>query len=183
MKNLVAILLLSQGVPMILAGDELGRTQQGNNNPYCQDNEISWLNWRLLRQNRDLFRFFKQLIAFRKQHLILRRRTYQNLDEIPDFLWHGVKPLQPDWGWHSRFLGLQLVGGDTESDLLIYANSYEGRLTVELAAPSRHKQWHRFVDTALTPPHDIRADGKFARLAKPFSYDVAPHSVVVLVSG
>jgi len=183
MKNLMAILLLSQGVPMILAGDEFGRTQQGNNNPYCQDNEISWLNWLLLRQHRDIFRFFKQLIAFRKQHTILRRRTYQNLDEVPDFLWHGVKPLQPDWGWHSRFLGVQLVGGDNESDLLIYANSYEGRLTVELAVPSRHKQWHRFVDTALTPPHDIRADGKFARLTKPFSYDVAPYSVVVLVSG
>ena len=183
MKNLAVILLLSQGVPMILAGDELGRTQQGNNNPYCQDNEISWLNWRLLRQHRDLFRFFRQLIAFRKKHTILRRRTYQNLDEVPDFLWHGVKPFQPDWGWHSRFLGVQLVGGDAESDLLIYANSYEGRLTVELAAPSRHKQWHRFVDTALTPPHEIRADGKFARLTKPLSYDVAPYSVVVLVSG
>ena len=183
MKNLAAILLLSQGVPMILAGDEVARTQQGNNNPYCQDNETSWLNWGLLRQHRDLFRFFKQLIAFRKQHIVLRRRTYQNLDEVPDFLWHGVKPLQPDWGWHSRFLGVQLVGSDNESDLLIYANSYQGRLTVELAAPTRHKQWHRFVDTALTPPHDIRADGKFARLAKPFSYDVAPYSVIVLVSG
>jgi glycogen operon protein len=182
MKNLAAILLLSQGVPMILAGDEMGRTQQGNNNPYCQDNEISWLNWRLLRQHRDLFRFFKQLIAFRKEHAILRRRTYQDLDEVPDFLWHGVKPNQPDWGWHSRFLGVQLVGGKTESDLLILANSYEGRLTVELAAPSRHKQWVRFVDTSLTSPRDIRADGKFARLAKTSSYAVAPHSVVVLVS-
>ena len=75
------------------------------------------------------------------------------------------------------------MGGETESDLLIYANSYEGKLTVELAAPSRHKHWHRFVDTALTPPHDIRADDKFVRLAKQSSYDVAPHSVVVLVSG
>ena len=182
-KNFATILLLSEGVPMILAGDEMGRTQQGNNNPYCQDNEISWLNWRLLRQHRELFRFFKQLITFRKQHDILRRRTYQNLDEVPDFLWHGVKPHQPDWGWHSRFLGLQLVGGETESDLLILANAYEGQLTVELAAPSRHKQWYRFVDTSLTPPHDIRADGKFARLAKPLSYHVAPHSVVVLMSG
>ena len=182
-KNLAAILLLSQGVPMVLAGDEMGRTQQGNNNPYCQDNEISWLNWRLMRQHRDLFRFFKQLIAFRKQHAVLRRRTYQNLDEVPDFLWHGIKPGQTDWGWHSRFLGLQLVGGETESDLLIYANSYEGQLTVELPAPSRHSRWYRFVDTALTPPHDIRAGGKLARLVKPSSYDVAPHSVVVLVSG
>ncbi len=183
MKNLASILLLSQGVPMILAGDEMGRTQQGNNNPYCQDNEISWLNWRLLRQNRDLFRFFKELIAFRKRHAILRRRTYQDPDEVPDFIWHGVKPCQADWGWHSRFLGLQLVGGKTENDLLILANSYEGRLTVELAPPSHHKQWYRFVDTSLSPPQDIRADGKFARLAKPLSYNAAPHSVVVLVSG
>ena len=182
MKNLVSILLLSQGVPMILAGDEMGRTQQGNNNPYCQDNEISWIDWRLLHQNRDLFRFFKQLIAFRKKHAILRRRTYQDPDEVPDFIWHGVKPGQPDWGWHSRFLGLQLVGGKTASDILILANSYEGQLTVELTHPSHHKQWYRFVDTSLSPPQDIRADGKFARLKKPLTYDVAPHSVVVLVS-
>ncbi|HEX2523548.1 MAG TPA: glycogen debranching enzyme, partial [Terriglobia bacterium] len=182
-KNLVSILLLSQGAPMILAGDEMGRTQQGNNNPYCQDNEVSWLNWRLLRQNRDLFRFFKELIAFRKQHAILRRRTYQDLDEVPDFIWHGVKPNQPDWGWHSRFVGLQLVGGKTESDLLILANSYEGRLAVELVSPSHHRQWYRFVDTSLSSPQDIRADGKFARLLKPLSYNAAPHSVVVLVSG
>ena len=182
-KSFATILLLSQGVPMILAGDEMGRTQHGNNNPYCQDNDISWLNWKLLRQHRDLFRFFKLLIAFRKQRATLRRRTYQNLDDIPDFLWHGVKPSQPDWGWHSRFLGLQLVGSESESDLLIYANSYEGGLSVELAAPSRHKQWYRFIDTSLTPPHDIRADGKFARLAKPSSCDIAPRSVIVLVSG
>jgi isoamylase len=181
-KNFVTILLLSQGVPMILAGDEFGRTQQGNNNPYCQDNEISWLNWRLLRQNHDLFRFFKELIAFRKAHAILRRRTFQNLDKTPDFLWHGVKPLQPDWGWHSRFLGMQVVADKTGSDLLIYANAYEGRLTTLLPVPSRHKKWLRFVDTALTTPHDIRANGKFARLAKSSSYDVAPHSVVVLIS-
>lgn len=182
-KNLAALLLLSQGVPMILAGDEMGRTQQGNNNPYCQDNEISWLDWRLLRQHRDLFRFFQRLIAFRKQHAALRRRTYQDSDEAPDFLWHGVKPHQPDWGWHSRFLGLQLVGGNDESDILILANAFEGQLAVELAAPTRHQQWFRFLDTSLAPPHDIRADGKYVRLAKPTAYQVAPRSVVVLVSG
>jgi glycogen operon protein len=168
---------------MILAGDEIGLTQHRNNNPYCQDNEISWLNWRLLRQHRDLFRFFKHLIAFRKQQMTLRRRTYRNLDEVPDFVWHGVKPSQPDWGWHSRFLGVQLVGNGTESDVLIYTNSYEGKLTVELPPPSRHDRWYRFVDTSLTPPHDVRAEGKFVRLARALTYDVAPYSVVVLVSG
>jgi glycogen operon protein len=184
MKNLASVLLLSQGVPMILGGDEMGRTQRGNNNPYCQDNEISWFNWDLLKTHRDLFRFFKLLIAFRKQHPILRRRTYQSRDETtPAFLWHGIKPGEPDWGWHSRFLGLQLTGGDADNDILILANAFEGRLKVELARPSRQPKWYRFVDTSLTPPHEICETGKLRTLARQSEYDVAARSVVVLVSG
>jgi isoamylase len=184
MKNLASVLLLSQGVPMILGGDEMGRTQRGNNNPYCQDNEISWFNWDLLKTHRDLFRFFKLLIAFRKQHPILRRRTYQSRDETtPAFLWHGIKPGEPDWGWHSRFLGLQLTGGDADNDILILANAFEGRLKVELARPSRQPKWYRFVDTSLTPPHEICETGKLRTLARQSEYDVATRSVVVLVSG
>jgi isoamylase len=184
MKNLASILLLSQGVPMILGGDEMGRTQRGNNNPYCQDNEISWFNWDLLKTHRDLFRFFQLLIAFRKQHPILRRRTYQSKDETTSaFLWHGIKPGEPDWGWHSRFLGLQLTGGDADSDILILVNAFEGRLKVELARPSRQLRWYRFVDTSLTPPHEICEGGKLRILARQLGYDVAARSVVVLVSG
>jgi len=184
MKNFVTILLLSQGVPMILGGDEMGRTQRGNNNPYSQDNEISWFNWDLLKTHRDLFRFFRLLIAFRKQHPILRRRTYKSKDETtPAFLWHGIEPGMPDWGWHSRFLGLQLTGGDTDNDILVLANAFEGRLKVELAKASRQPRWYRFVDTSLTPPHEICEPGKLRTLARRSEYDVAARSVVVLVSG
>lgn len=184
MKNLVTILLLSQGVPMILGGDEMGRTQRGNNNPYCQDNEISWLNWDLLKTHKDLFRFLRLLIAFRKSHPILRRRTYQNKDEtMPAFLWHGVKPGEPDWGWHSRFLGLQLTGGEVDSDILILASAYEGHLRIELAKPTRESRWFRFLDTSLTAPYEICEPGKFKTLSKQSHYDVAGRSVVVLVSG
>src|SRR4029450_12368692 len=75
-RNFLALLFLSQGGPMLLAGDELGRTQRGNNNAYCQDNEISWLDWSLLSQNADLFRFTQRLIRFRKAHPSLRRRSF-----------------------------------------------------------------------------------------------------------
>ncbi len=75
-KNAVSMLMVSQGVPMILMGDEVGRTQQGNNNTYCQDNELNWLDWTLLESNADLFRFFKHVIAFRHAHPVLRNRWH-----------------------------------------------------------------------------------------------------------
>ena len=168
----------------ILGGDEMGRTQRGNNNPYCQDNEISWFNWPLLKTHQDLFRFFKLLIAFRKRHPILRRRTFWNKDEaMPAFLWQGAKPGEPDWSWDSHFLGLQLVGGDEDSDILILTNARDDRLKVELPKPSRQSKWYRVVDTSLTPPHEICNEGEFKNLAKPFQYDVPGRSVIVLVSG
>jgi len=75
-KNFAALLLLSQGVPMFVAGDEFRRTQQGNNNAYCQDNEISWVDWTLLEKHQDVFRFFRTMIAFRKAHPVLHRRHF-----------------------------------------------------------------------------------------------------------
>ena len=101
-KNLLASLFLSQGVPMLLAGDEFSRTQLGNNNAYCQDNEISWVDWRLLARNKDLAEFVRQLIAFRAAHPALRRATFLSgrapAGEFPDIRWYGADgaPL-PDW--------------------------------------------------------------------------------------
>ena len=98
-KNFAAILLFSHGVPMILAGDEIGRTQQGNNNAYCQDNEVSWLDWRMTESHADLLRFFQQMIAFRKRCPLLRRDSFQLHGEGGFHItWHGVKRMQPDWG-------------------------------------------------------------------------------------
>ena len=184
-KNAATLLLLSQGVPMILGGDEFGRTQLGNNNPYCQDNEISWINWELLQTHQDLFRFFKLLIQFRKRHPILRRRNYQNPDEtVPAFLWHGVKPYMPDWGYDSRSLGLQLVGGDEDNDILILTNAGEKPLSFELPPPksNSNSRWRRFIDTALSPPEEILEHRRLKPLTEANHYPVSAHAVVVLVS-
>ncbi len=107
-KNFAAILLFSHGVPMLLSGDEMGRTQQGNNNAYCQDNDISWINWDLAKQNAGLVRFFQLMIAFRKRCPMLRRDTFA-LDGSTGFhvTWHGTKRMSADWGPESRSLGMQ----------------------------------------------------------------------------
>ena len=181
-KNFAALLILAQGVPMILGGDEVGRSQQGNNNAYCQDNDISWFHWNLLDENSDLFRFFKTLIAFRKRHPVLRRRSYvsKNSDQ-PAFLWHGVKPGQPDWSDGSRFLAMQIVGGAEDNDLLVLCNSWDGSLPVELSKPTRDSRWFLFLDTSLDPPREIYEKNR--SIPSQMNYRVAPHSVVVLVSG
>jgi isoamylase len=104
-KNFAAILLLSQGTPMLLAGDEFRRTQRGNNNAYCQDNEISWIDWTLLEKHRELFRFFKLVLKFRQSHPALRRRHYfygeKDRRGRPEIVWHGVQLEHPDWSYES----------------------------------------------------------------------------------
>lgn len=116
-KNLLATLLLSQGAPMLLAGDEFGRTQKGNNNAYCQDNEISWVDWNLLEKNKDLFDFTKQLIALRKAHPSLRRKKH--FTGKGDVKWIGPDGNEPDWN-NGHALGLEITGKDP---LLILINN------------------------------------------------------------
>ncbi|MGD9022501.1 MAG: glycogen debranching protein GlgX, partial [Deltaproteobacteria bacterium] len=108
-KTFLTILMTSHGVPMILAGDEFARTQQGNNNPYCQDNEISWVNWDLAVKNADLVRFFQKVVALRNQHPVFRRRHFltgkdSNRDAHPDVSWHGLELEKPDWSQGARVL-------------------------------------------------------------------------------
>ena len=183
MKNFAALLLLSQGVPMILAGDEVGRTQQGNNNAYCQDNEISWFDWEGLQHHSELFRFFKLLIAFRKQHAVLRGRHFFERENHrnPGLSWHGIKPGEPDWSSHSRSLAMQLIGGKMEIDLFLIANAYREALDFELPAPSERKKWFRFIDTNLKSPKDICDPEQEKVLVPQRPYKAGPYSVVVLV--
>ena len=116
-KNLLATLFLSQGVPMLLAGDEFGRTQKGSNNAYCQDNDISWVDGSLLEKNRELFEFTQQLIALRKAHPALRRTTF--FTGKGDIEWIGPDGNEPDWE-HGHALGMHLKGTD---ELLILINN------------------------------------------------------------
>jgi len=182
-KNFAAILLIAHGVPMILAGDEMGRTQRGNNNAYCQDNEISWIDWRLAETNAGLLRFFQLMIAFRKRCRLLRRDSFGfNGEGGFHVTWHGVKRGRPDWGTPSRSLAMQLTqlqDGDAREDLFVIANSHYTDLEFELPQIGQ-QEWFRVVDTAQASPLDIAEDGQEFPLLSQESYVVKARSVVVL---
>lgn len=184
-KNFAAILLMAHGVPMILAGDEFARTQQGNNNAYCQDNEISWVNWHMAEANSDLVRFFRLLIAFRKKSPLLRRSRF-SFDGLDGFhvTWHGVKRMQPDWGYDSHTLAMQLTqiaDNASREDLHFIANAHWEDHEFELPQIGQH-EWFRLVDTAQVSPHDIAEEGHEFPLLSQDSYVVKARSVAVFVS-
>ena len=183
-KNFATLLLMAHGVPMILAGDELGRSQQGNNNAYCQDNEVSWIDWTLKQKNGDLFRFFRLLTAFRHRHPALRRISFVPLPCCPRIEWHGIKLGYPDWSWNSRSLAMHLSHTDeagTTEDAYLISNAYWEELAFELPVLA-DRTWLRFVDTTLESPADIAEDARTGLPIRDTHYKVGPRSVVVLVS-
>ncbi|MFO7538538.1 MAG: glycogen debranching protein GlgX [Chloroflexota bacterium] len=189
MKNGIAILMISQGVPLILMGDEVGRTKQGNNNTYCHDNELNWLNWDLLQENGDLFRFFRACIAFRKAHPVLRRQHHFEQRDVvgsgyPDISWHGLEAWNPDWSAASRTLAVMFCGqhapGEEDEYIYVAMNMHWESYKFELPQlPPRH-QWHQFADTALPSPEDIVLPGEERPLSNQRYLQIAPRSVIIL---
>ena len=192
-KNAVSMLMLSQGVPMLLAGDEMGNTQFGNNNAYCQDNEISWLDWKLVKTNKEIFNFVKTMICFRKAHPVLRNNThFRNVDYVgsgyPDISWHGSNLWMVDYSPDSRILAFMLCGKHakqgTVSDNNIYVamNMHWGMHGFELPILPTGKFWYVFANTDMQPPEDIWGVGKEKRLSNQNEILVGSRSVVVLVA-
>ena len=167
LKNLLSTLMLSQGVPMLVAGDEFRRTQNGNNNAYCQDNEISWINWDLANENEELIRFVRTLIAFRKSQPTVRREFFLTgspitSEGIPDVSWFN--PLGTAIDWQNAEMGMIcLLAAPKESedptgagrDVLIMLNSGQKDKDFMIPAISKHKFWRLFVDTSAESPNDI----------------------------
>jgi isoamylase len=185
-KNLAAILLLSRGVPMILAGDEVRRTQRGNNNAYCQDNGISWFDWDLVQRNQDVFRFFKEMIAFRGRHPIVRRPGFfageANARGLLDIAWHGCTLNSPGWSDPgSSVLAFTMGGFDGDDDLHVMLNMANQDLDFEIP-PVAGRRWRRAVDTSLPSPQDIALSGDEIEVKPDDHYRVNAHSVVVLIS-
>jgi len=174
-KNFCCLLMLANGTPMFCAGDEFMNTQLGNNNPYNQDNETTWLNWDLLEKNRDMFRFFKLMIAFRKAHPSLGRSRFWR----DDVKWFGVGP-EVDWSPQSRSLAFFLSGeseGDQDIYVMINSDSEELEFVIQ-----KSRNWRRAVDTSLDSPQDIAEPGEEKPVTTP-KYLVKPRSVAVLLSG
>ncbi|MBN1496890.1 MAG: glycogen debranching protein GlgX [Spirochaetes bacterium] len=192
-KNFIATLFLSQGIPMLLAGDEFRRTQRGNNNAYCQDNEISWVDWSLMEENRELLRFTREMIRFRKSHPIIMKgifftgTAYAGKAE-PDISWHGDRIGKPDWTPSSRSIAMlingeyaDLTNGTADSDLYMIFNAEEADRVFEIPEAPSGKRWRIALDTAKASPDDIFGPGEGPILEKD-RYPVSGRSTVVLVS-
>jgi glycogen operon protein len=192
MKNAMAMLLVSQGVPMILMGDEMGRTQNGNNNTYCHDNELNWLNWNLLESNGELFRFVKSCIAFRRAHPVLRNRWhFRNSDYVgsgyADVTWHGTKAWSADWSESSRTLAFLLCGkhakeGTAEDNYIYVAmNMHWEAHWFELPGLPIGFQWHVAANTGAPSPGDCWEVGAEPVLDNQAGMLLGDRSVVILV--
>lgn len=186
-KNSFALLLLSQGVPMLLAGDEVLKTQQGNNNGWCQDNELTWFDWNITEEKQEILQFVKNMIALRKRHNCLMRRRFlsgQKHDEfkMPDISWHGSRINEPNWDDSgSRILAFTLAAaGEDDSDLHVMMNMSDDRVNMEIPAV-RNRCWNLAIDTSKSYPNDaILPDAQMQFRKK--AYAVEPKSVVVLES-
>jgi len=184
-KNLLAVLMLSRGVPMLYAGDEVLHTQAGNNNAYCQDNELSWFDWGRLEASREMLDFTRGIIAFRRRHQSLTvDRFYHGkiVPErgIPDIAWHGARLHQPMWDDPSaRVLAFTIAGiGPDEADLHAILNMSDEVLEAEIPElPGR--LWHVAVDTAQAPPGDLLGPARQVPLSTRIQR-AAPRSVMVL---
>jgi isoamylase len=188
-KNFLSLLFLSQGTPMLLYGDEMRRTAEGDNNTVFQDNQLNWINWENLKRNAEIFRFTKLIIAFRKRHKIVRRWRYMTPDEaetpiLRNISWHGVEPGKPDFSGSSRFVAWVLEAFLTHerSDVPIYvaSNTFWEPLTIELPE-SENRRWYRVVDTSLPSGEDIVPEEEAFFLPET-TYQVRPRSTIVLVA-
>ncbi len=193
-KNFLLTLMLSLGTPMLLGGDEFRRSQAGNNNPYCQNNEISWYDWGLLEKHADVHRFCRELVAFRRRHLaFLRPEFYSGKDSshnrIPDIAWYNEDAEPSEWDPGMESLALMIDGNkaDTESDrddndvFMMLNASPKDMLFFVAPVPPGKSAWHRAIDTSLPSPRDIVEPGTEERLLKD-TYRVVSRSAVVLLS-
>ena len=183
-KNFLTATLLAQGVPMVLMGDEVRRTQRGNNNAYCQDDETSWFDWGLLEKHADVHRFLKLLIARRLMRDTAAEQERKNLDQFlfeANKTWHGVKVGQADWSPSSHSLALSAELPKEKLMFYIAFNSYWEDLEFELPLLEQgtSSPWRRWIDTSLDSPDDI-VEWSTARPVEGSAYLLASRSVVVL---
>ncbi|MFO0938185.1 MAG: alpha-amylase family glycosyl hydrolase [Gemmataceae bacterium] len=185
-KSMLTTLLISQGVPMLLGGDEFLRTQGGNNNAWCQDNETSWVNWKLVETNAPFLRFARELIQLRRRHTVLRRRTFFQGDHgngRADITWHGIEPHRANFDHDSHSIAFvldgELSGREVDHDFYFALHAgVEPAKFIMPASPSG-RPWKLVIDTAAASPRDIfpEENGPNCPVGKPI--DVASFAVVI----
>jgi len=189
-KNAVALLLVSQGVPMLYMGDEMGRTQAGNNNTYCHDTDWNWLDWELAEKNGGLVRFVRLMIDFRRRHAGLRRDDWfsgKTGAKQTGISWHGVEPEHPDWGEHSHSLAFMITGGsgrgEEDAPGAFYAafNMHREPLRFVLPTLPHGMHWHLMAETSKPSPQDIHEPGSEPALEPGAPLVLLPFSATLCV--
>lgn len=183
-KNMLATLFISRGVPMLLGGDEFRRTQRGNNNAYCQDNEVSWYDWNLLRKHHEIYRFTKMIIAFRKRHKLLRAEKFYTEKEIS---WVGPNAEPPVWEGAGRILGCIIHARDRQrecpdKELCILFSAENKEVDFKLPNPPAGELWHVAVNTANASPDDICEEGNEPLPANQDRFRLKAGSMVILIA-
>jgi glycogen operon protein len=192
-KNHLCTLLFSAGTPMLLGGDEMLRTQRGNNNAYCHDSELSWFDWTLCDENRDILQFTRRALAFVAKYPVFRRRTFfsgrdTNGDVYPDIRWYGPNLDAPAWDDpEARTLGYLLDGNEADSGaadylVLVILHPHWDKGSFRLPDPGSGRAWHRVMDSSLPPGEDFAAPGEEAPLPIANTYALAPRTNVVLLA-
>ena len=188
LKNFMVCLMVSQGVPMFAAGDEFRRTQMGNSNAYCQDNEISWVNWNLEKKNQELLNFTKKAISLRKLHPVFRREKFFSGSKV-EIEWYDVDGKNPDWTKMKRFLGFKLVGssvldknGNQDNDFYIAGNTDIYDVTMTLPTLSKGKKWYYVADTSVVGDEGFAEPGKETLLQEQQRYVLPAASFVILIA-
>lgn len=176
-RNFHLALMVSQGIPMILMGDEYAHTRHGNNNTWCQDNELNWFLWNRLDVRPGFYRFFRSLIHFRKTHPQLNRETFL---EDKDITWHGLNPLNPDWGNDNRFLAFTL-NSENAPNLYIAFNAAHMPQTVNIPSAGQGRHWEWVVNTHNPPPDDF-FDGEHRQKLLANIYRIPSYSAIMLES-
>ncbi len=180
-KNLLLTLFISRGVPMLLGGDEFRRTEQGNNNAYCQDNEISWVDWTLKDRHDEIYRFTRGMMAFRRDHPVLRADVFYAPDDIR---WYRPDGDPPDWNDpREKTLGCHILG-DGASSPALYLMFNPGTASAAFVLPQLPDgcRWCRAVDTDLRMPDDLLDPGDEVILDRQAAYEVQSRSSVILIA-
>jgi glycogen operon protein len=178
-KNFLLTLFISRGVPMLLGGDEFRRTQRGNNNAYCQDNEVSWFDWSLLEKHKETQRFTRGMIAFRRAHLVLRREDFY-ADE--DIKWFAPNGATPDWADQRQKSFACLILGQTEPDLFIMFNADSRSVDFSIPALPAGKIWRLAFDTSRAAPDDLFDSGTEPSLQGQIDFRLEPRSSAILLT-
>jgi isoamylase len=178
-KNFLLTLFISRGVPMLLGGDEFRRTQRGNNNAYCQDNDVSWFDWSLLEKYEEIHRFTRGMIAFRRAHPVLRK---ENFYTDADIKWFAPNGGTPGWAeqWQKSFACLIL--GQTEPDLFLLFNAAANPVDFSIPALPAGKIWRLAVDTSRPSPEDIFDSGNEPSMQGQVSFRLEPRSSAIFLA-